>query len=461
MTLRRRRARPLFGIVAVVQVILLLTSVMVIPARVIAQDVPRPRRRRPRRPPFRRTRSTRPMQPSPQGTARKHPIARYRTEDPTHPISEAEAEQEPAWVLRIHPRVVTLDSGASRRVRAFRCDEGAGGFGRNRKPATEDDSCSPVKVAWSEKETDLLALSRETGRRVRVTAGASTGDSLLVAKRDGEKAEAAVRVKASKASSAEVAATGDSERAEGTLQRLTSPTAKRSPRKRQPSRVRRSPDHGPRRSESALSPTSRTSPRRSRKPSRSPSPRSSPPLRPSPSRTPHPRSSPEPRSDREPTAPAEPEPTVEPEPTAAAEPAPIVEPNAEPEPTAAAEPEPSVEPSVEPQPTAAPTFEPAPSAAAEPTPESEPAATAEPSVEHELAAELFAGSVRRARALRRGRPVPCARSGGICGARHGSPVWHPTRARAQRPVSAPSSRRRRARAPPLRSLLRTPPHQPS
>jgi hypothetical protein len=212
MTLRRHRARSLSGIVAVVQVMLLLGSVLVIPAPVIAQDPPAttdvaveaspvPAEQVPEEEPAGSGGGDRGQNDGRDVENGKADDVKADKDAPAHEGqsetagSALEAGNELSWVLRIHPRVVKLEAGTSSRVQAFRCEERAGGFGKDRKPATEDDTCSPVKASWSEKPRfDLLALSREEGRRVRVTAGSSAGDSILVAVRGGEKAEAAVRV---------------------------------------------------------------------------------------------------------------------------------------------------------------------------------------------------------------------------------------------------------------------------
>jgi uncharacterized repeat protein (TIGR01451 family) len=186
--------------VAVLEVILLVTAVVFVPAAVIGQDPeappaeksepeaasepsPAPVAEQPTEtgPPADPAPDAAPQDPTPEGPKAEEP----KPEEPkprAEPEGAAEPEQpaEPKRDLLILPDPVELKVGESAALSAWTCIAGANPpFGEDRQPGTADDTCAPIEAEWTLNDAGAMvaSLGKDEAARTKVTAGTTTDDA--------------------------------------------------------------------------------------------------------------------------------------------------------------------------------------------------------------------------------------------------------------------------------------------
>ena len=82
--------------------------------------------------------------------------------------------------LLLFPRRLDMRVGGTRLVRAFTCDAAdRSPLGLDRKPGTRDDSCRPVAARWSARDAGVVTISFRHGEKTRVTLAASARTKLV------------------------------------------------------------------------------------------------------------------------------------------------------------------------------------------------------------------------------------------------------------------------------------------
>ena len=178
---------------ALLQVVLLTSSLVLVPALVIAQESPDPS------PPSESAEPQAPSEPDAEEQAPPGPAAQAAPQSepaqtepaPADPTPEEAAPAEPSRELFIHPDPPELTVGQSASVRAWSClADAKPPFGEDKDPGTLDDTCRGVEADWSVSDPGTAELAKEEAARTRVTAIAVTERTMLIAQRGDQVARA-------------------------------------------------------------------------------------------------------------------------------------------------------------------------------------------------------------------------------------------------------------------------------
>ncbi len=168
------------ALVAVLQVILLLSALVLTPAATIAQDTDPAASHPPAAEPA--------TEPAPEqgqlgSSADKRPAR--EAAQPTSEPKAAPAKAEVDLHLRLYPKKQKLFPGGKKVVSAWACPADVrASFGADKEPGTRDDDCEPARVKWSVQPDDGARLSNIVGFKTRLTLLSDT-DLQIVAKVDG------------------------------------------------------------------------------------------------------------------------------------------------------------------------------------------------------------------------------------------------------------------------------------
>ncbi len=203
-----RGGRSRMALLAVLQAILLLTTLVFAPLSVLAQEdalashdpaaAEQQSDPAPEQP-------AEPEEPGPTVKKAEKSEPAPRTAEPKkaapalEPLKvEPKAEPvEPEMVLVIHPKVIKLEvGGVKKKVRAYECPAGdASPFGADSKPSA-DDLCKVVNVDWIMRDESVARASKDKAKKIRVFAGDEPGRTRLIAKRGDMKAKIKIKIRA-------------------------------------------------------------------------------------------------------------------------------------------------------------------------------------------------------------------------------------------------------------------------
>ena len=183
-----QRSRRWAALLALVQVVLLASSLAFAPALVIAQESPDPSPR------SESAELQTHSEPSADDNATSPSTARSEPQpepDPAEPTLDASAPAEPPRELFVHPETLKMTLGEGASVRAWHClADAKPPFGEDKEPGTLDDTCRDVEADWSVSDPGIAELARDEAARSRVTAIAVTEGTKLIAQRGDQVARA-------------------------------------------------------------------------------------------------------------------------------------------------------------------------------------------------------------------------------------------------------------------------------
>ena len=184
-------------LLAVLQVVLLTSSLVLAPALVIAQESPDPS------PPSESAEPQAASEPAAEDQAQPGPAAQATPQPepaqpepqpepaPAEPTPDEPAPAEPSRELFVHPDTLKLTLGESATVRAWSClADAKPPFGEDKDPGTLDDTCRDVEADWSVSDPGTAELAKDEAARTRVTAIAVTEGTKLIAQRGDQVARA-------------------------------------------------------------------------------------------------------------------------------------------------------------------------------------------------------------------------------------------------------------------------------
>jgi len=226
------RVHRLAALLAVLQVVLLASSLLLAPALVIAQDAdasvqpaaaepstapepevaaepapaaeaPTPQEPAPEPVPAEQPKAepeaTPAQEPAPEPKAQE-PAQEPKVQEPeadkepkadkapdqasaTEPALEvAPAEPELKLVIDSEPRKLDLVVGEMAKLSAWLCPPGDAPFGPDEEPATADDACAPAQdAAWSVDPASAASLGKDEAAKVRLTADAPVDEAKVIA----------------------------------------------------------------------------------------------------------------------------------------------------------------------------------------------------------------------------------------------------------------------------------------
>ncbi len=140
------------AVLAVLQALLLITTLVLTPAQVFAQ--------------------ANDVEAAPQAAAEQAGEA-------------APQAAQPSLELRLFRPRLRMPEGRARLVSAFTCPVGPGAFGADKTPGTADDDCAAARVSWSIKDESVAHVSHARSPKTKVT-GLSASRSTIISARLGD-----------------------------------------------------------------------------------------------------------------------------------------------------------------------------------------------------------------------------------------------------------------------------------